>query len=70
MSSDKSYVDQAKEAVGAAQQKASEALGSAKDTVMGTVSVFCYSWHSDHSCLSDILQMVFLIVGELNPACA
>ena len=39
MSSDKSYVDQAKEAVGAAQQKASEALGSAKDTVMGTVSL-------------------------------
>lgn len=38
MSSDKSYIDSAKEAVGAAQQKASEALGSAKDTVMGTVS--------------------------------
>lgn len=39
MSSDKSYVDQAKEAVGAASQKASDALGSAKDTVLGTVSL-------------------------------
>lgn len=36
--SDKSYVDQAKEALGSAQQKASEALGSAKDTLTGTVS--------------------------------
>ena len=40
MGNDKSYVDQAKDALGSAQQKASEALGSAKDTLTGTVNNF------------------------------
>ena len=47
---DKSYVDQAKDALGSAQQKASEALGSAKETLTGTVNILivlepCMSAH-------------------------
>ena len=58
--SDKSYVDQAKEAVGAAQQKASDALGSAKDTLTGAVSfsISCSLFFHDSARLSSGYQML------------
>ena len=41
MSGDKSYTDSAKEALNSAQQKASDTLGSVKDTLTGSVSPLC-----------------------------